>query len=104
MREHLTSCWACRHLDADEATVLGAAKLAANLSTTFRPKTFGMADAAMYPIQLQARTYLACQVTCIEHRAVRQMAQLPEGRAAAASRRLAVASCWCKDHKGSACS
>ena len=42
-----------RHLDADEAVVLGAAKLAANLSTTFRPKNFGMADGAMYPIQLQ---------------------------------------------------
>ena len=45
-----------RHLDADEAVVLGAGLVAANLSTTFRLRKFGMADGATYPIQFQART------------------------------------------------
>ena len=41
----------CRHLDADEAVVRGAAWYAANLSTTFRlNKKFGMSDGATYPI------------------------------------------------------
>ena len=31
-----------RHLDADEATVLGASLFAANLSTSFRLRKFGM--------------------------------------------------------------
>ena len=30
--------------------MLGAAKLAANLSTTFRAKVFGMADSMMCPV------------------------------------------------------
>ena len=38
--------------------MLGAAKLAANLSTTFRAKVFGMADSAMYPVQLQVSSRL----------------------------------------------
>ncbi|KAK9811690.1 hypothetical protein WJX72_008444 [[Myrmecia] bisecta] len=49
------------HLDADEAVVLGAALFAANLSTTFRLRKFGMADGATYPInfQLDENTKLA---------------------------------------------
>lgn len=44
----------CRHLDADEAVALGAAMVAANMSTTFRlGKKFGMADGASYPIVFQ---------------------------------------------------
>ena len=44
----------CRHLDADEAIVRGAAWYAANLSTTFRlNKKFGMSDGAPYPIVFQ---------------------------------------------------
>ncbi|CAL8469535.1 g9076 [Coccomyxa elongata] len=42
-----------KHLDADEAVVLGAGLFAANLSTTFRLRKFGMADGATYPIQYQ---------------------------------------------------
>lgn len=44
----------CRHLDADEAIVRGAAFYAANLSTTFRlAKKFGMADGTVYPVTFQ---------------------------------------------------
>ena len=43
----------CRHLDADEAVVLGAGLFAANLSTTFRLRKFGMADGATYPLMFQ---------------------------------------------------
>lgn len=39
-----------RHLDADEAVVLGAALYAANLSTTFRLRKFGMSDGITYPV------------------------------------------------------
>ena len=43
-----------RHLDADEAVALGAAMVAANMSTTFRlGKKFGIADGASYPIVFQ---------------------------------------------------
>lgn len=48
-----------RHLDADEAVVLGAGLFAANLSTTFRLRKFGMADGAVYPVQYQARALLS---------------------------------------------
>lgn len=41
-----------RHLDADEATVLGASLFAANLSTSFRLRKFGLTDLSMYGIQL----------------------------------------------------
>ncbi len=47
------------HLDADEAVVLGAGLFAANLSTTFRLRKFGMADGATYPVQYQARPWPA---------------------------------------------
>eukprot|EP00195_Chlamydomonas_chlamydogama_P003215 CAMPEP_0202919692 /NCGR_PEP_ID=MMETSP1392-20130828/76466_1 /ASSEMBLY_ACC=CAM_ASM_000868 /TAXON_ID=225041 /ORGANISM="Chlamydomonas chlamydogama, Strain SAG 11-48b" /LENGTH=990 /DNA_ID=CAMNT_0049613149 /DNA_START=318 /DNA_END=3290 /DNA_ORIENTATION=+ len=42
-----------RHLDADEASVLGAGLFAANLSTSFRLRRFGMTDLSMYGIQLR---------------------------------------------------
>ena len=35
--------------------MLGAGLFAANLSTTFRLRKFGMIDGATYPIQFQAR-------------------------------------------------
>ena len=41
------------HLDADEAVVLGAGYVAANLSTIFRLRTFGMTDKAMYHIDYE---------------------------------------------------
>eukprot|EP01024_Parvocaulis_polyphysoides_P067685 TRINITY_DN8114_c0_g4_i1.p1 TRINITY_DN8114_c0_g4~~TRINITY_DN8114_c0_g4_i1.p1 ORF type:complete len:882 (-),score=199.14 TRINITY_DN8114_c0_g4_i1:153-2411(-) len=41
-----------KHLDADEAVVLGAGLVAANLSSTFRLRKFGMADGAIYPISV----------------------------------------------------
>eukprot|EP01023_Acetabularia_acetabulum_P001729 TRINITY_DN1067_c1_g1_i1.p1 TRINITY_DN1067_c1_g1~~TRINITY_DN1067_c1_g1_i1.p1 ORF type:complete len:530 (-),score=120.92 TRINITY_DN1067_c1_g1_i1:1759-3348(-) len=41
-----------KHLDADEAVVLGAGLVAANLSSTFRLRKFGMADGAVYPISV----------------------------------------------------
>ena len=41
-----------RHLDADEAAVLGAGLFAANLSTSFRLRKFGMADLSMYGVQM----------------------------------------------------
>jgi hypothetical protein len=43
----------CRHLDGDEATVLGAGLFAANLSTTFRLRKFGMTDKVPYTITLR---------------------------------------------------
>ncbi|GMH32381.1 hypothetical protein BSKO_00215 [Bryopsis sp. KO-2023] len=42
-----------RHLDADEAVVMGAGLVAANLSTTFRLRQFGMIDGAFYPVTLK---------------------------------------------------
>ena len=42
-----------RHLDADEAVVLGAGLFAANLSTTFRLRKFGMTDGATFPLIFQ---------------------------------------------------
>lgn len=42
-----------RHLDADEAVVLGAGLFAANLSTTFRLRQFGMADKVPYAVAIQ---------------------------------------------------
>ena len=39
-----------RHLDADEAIVLGAGLFAANLSTSFRLRKFGMTDVATYGV------------------------------------------------------
>jgi hypoxia up-regulated 1 len=38
------------HLDADEAVVMGAGYIAANLSTIFRLRKFGMADKSMHQI------------------------------------------------------
>ena len=64
----------CRHLDADEAVALGAGLVAANHSTTFRLRKFGVADGAMHPITFQARPgpslrlqpHLSCRRRAIE--------------------------------------
>lgn len=45
-----------RHLDADEASVLGAALHAANISTSFRLRKFGMADIATFDLFLEEET------------------------------------------------
>lgn len=42
-----------RHLDADEAAVLGAALHAANISTSFRLRKFGMSDIATFDLLLE---------------------------------------------------
>jgi len=42
-----------RHLDADEAIVMGAGLVAANLSTTFRLRQFGLVDGVVYPMSVQ---------------------------------------------------
>eukprot|EP00238_Polyblepharides_amylifera_P003501 CAMPEP_0196575666 /NCGR_PEP_ID=MMETSP1081-20130531/5089_1 /TAXON_ID=36882 /ORGANISM="Pyramimonas amylifera, Strain CCMP720" /LENGTH=964 /DNA_ID=CAMNT_0041894035 /DNA_START=70 /DNA_END=2964 /DNA_ORIENTATION=- len=42
-----------RHLDSDEAVALGAGLHAANLSTAFRVRKFGAADAASYALSAQ---------------------------------------------------
>nr|QBY35573.1 heat shock protein 70G [Dunaliella salina] len=42
-----------KHMDADESVVLGASLFAANLSTSFRLRKFGMTDAAMYGMSLR---------------------------------------------------
>ena len=41
-----------RHLDSDEAVVLGASLFAANLSTSFRLRRFGMADLSMFGVSM----------------------------------------------------
>lgn len=41
------------HLDADEAVVLGAGLVAANLSTIFRLRQFGMTDKSMYQVEFK---------------------------------------------------
>jgi hypoxia up-regulated 1 len=41
-----------RQLDADEAFALGAGLYAANLSTVFRLRQFGMYDGNMFPVQV----------------------------------------------------
>ena len=48
-------CW--RHLDGDEAVVLGAGLFAANLSTTFRLRKFGMKDGITYPITIEVQPH-----------------------------------------------
>ena len=42
-----------RHLDADEAVVLGAGLFAANLSTIFRLRKFGMTDKVPYSVSFR---------------------------------------------------
>lgn len=44
-----------RHLDADEAVVMGAALFAANLSTSFRLRKFGMVDKVHFGITYEAQ-------------------------------------------------
>lgn len=41
-----------KQLDADEAPALGAALMAANISTTFRLRQFGMQDGLMFPVSI----------------------------------------------------
>lgn len=41
-----------RQLDADEAPAMGAGLMAANLSTTFRLRQFGMQDGIIHPISI----------------------------------------------------
>ncbi|WIA17622.1 hypothetical protein OEZ85_014432 [Tetradesmus obliquus] len=44
-----------RHLDADEALVLGAGLFAANLSSSFRLRKFGMTDIAAFGVSFESR-------------------------------------------------
>ena len=61
----IVTCHGYRHLDADEAVALGAAMVAANMSTTFRlGKKFGMSDGASYPVVFQVsqqQAYVLCK-------------------------------------------
>lgn len=41
-----------KQLDADEAPAMGAGLMAANLSTTFRLRQFGMQDGLMFPVSI----------------------------------------------------
>lgn len=41
-----------KQLDADEAQAMGAGLMAANMSTTFRLRQFGMQDGLTYPISI----------------------------------------------------
>jgi hypoxia up-regulated 1 len=43
-----------RHLDADEAIVMGAGLFAANLSSSFRLRKFGMVDKAVFGVTFEA--------------------------------------------------
>eukprot|EP00879_Flechtneria_rotunda_P024057 GHRR01025481.1.p1 GENE.GHRR01025481.1~~GHRR01025481.1.p1 ORF type:complete len:539 (+),score=222.19 GHRR01025481.1:412-2028(+) len=43
-----------RHLDADEAVVLGAGLFAANLSSSFRLRKFGMTDVAVFGVSFES--------------------------------------------------
>ncbi|KAL6750263.1 Hsp70 protein-domain-containing protein [Haematococcus lacustris] len=42
-----------RHMDSDEAVVMGASLFAANLSTSFRLRKFGLADLTLYGVTLR---------------------------------------------------
>ena len=50
-----------RHLDADEAVVMGTGLYAANLSTTFRLRKFGMSDGLVHPIHFLVRPPFSAQ-------------------------------------------
>lgn len=65
------------HLDADEAVVLGAGLVAANLSTIFRLRQFGMTDKSMYQVEFQMgsdekRTLVPVMKKIPTHRAIKQ--------------------------------
>jgi hypoxia up-regulated 1 len=65
------------HLDADEAVVLGAGLVAANLSTIFRLRQFGMTDKAMYEVVFtlnedEARTLVPVMKKVPTRRAIKQ--------------------------------
>lgn len=54
MRLHMRQAWNIIHIMlAHTQVVLGASLFAANLSTSFRLRKFGMADAAMYGVSLR---------------------------------------------------
>eukprot|EP00887_Chlorella_sp_A99_P006297 scaffold3.g6297.t1 len=71
------------HLDADEAVVLGAGLFAANLSTIFRLRKFGMADKAPYSVSFRLG----------DDEAGERAAQLPGGGAAPGAAALACGVC-----------
>lgn len=56
-----------RHLDSDEAAVLGASLFAANLSTSFRLKKFGITDGAMYGVAIKVRARSRNMLCCRLH-------------------------------------
>ena len=65
------------HLDADEAVVLGAGLVAANLSTIFRLRQFGMTDKSMYEVEFELgsdekRTLVPVMKKVPTHRAIKQ--------------------------------
>jgi hypothetical protein len=71
-----------RHLDSDEAAVLGASLFAANLSTSFRLKKFGMTDGAMFGVTFKVRAGGAWRAQLVR-----------AGRGAGAAGRAAVRVC-----------
>lgn len=65
------------HLDADEAVVLGAGLVAANLSTIFRLRQFGMTDKSMYQVDFELgsdekRALVPVMKKVPTHRAIKQ--------------------------------
>ncbi|WPT14145.1 Heat shock 70 kDa protein 17 [Picochlorum sp. SENEW3] len=65
------------HLDADEAVVLGAGLVAANLSTIFRLRKFGMTDKSMYDVTFslngdESRVLAPVMKKIPTHRAIKQ--------------------------------
>lgn len=46
-----------KHIDADEGMVMGAGLVAANISTVFRLRKFGLADGAAYAITYQNKKH-----------------------------------------------
>ncbi|KAK9826508.1 hypothetical protein WJX81_008378 [Elliptochloris bilobata] len=90
-----------KHLDADEAVVLGAGLFAANLSTTFRLRKFGMADGATYPVHYQLEAPAGADASDPAYRPkallpfmkrlpARRVVHLPEGAADPVTFRLAL--------------
>jgi molecular chaperone DnaK (HSP70) len=68
-----------RHLDSDEAAVLGASLFAANLSTSFRLKKFGMTDGAMFGVTFKVGGRRGAAVRGSQGAAARGGALLAEG-------------------------
>ena len=74
----------CRHLDAEEAVVLGAGLFAANMSTTFKLRKFRMSDGATYPVVFQvtngAASWSSMPMFCVWADARRRVATRLETR------------------------